>query len=156
MPDVPFVLLIQRVHDNGSPPAVFPAEFLPVSMNMRSPATLPSDCPEPVFHLNGKLRRLSLYNIKGIETAVGSDDGEVCFPSKPLYRRLDAYHISAPRLVRYDVEGSPNPYFTSGRKRICMVFWKVTPIRGAAIIWLVGKSLFPTVLCLYPIRRKHY
>ena len=126
MPDVPFVLLIQRVHDAVHHQWCFPAQFLQLHEHAVTGNAAFGIVPEPVLHLDRELCRFVLVNhIKGIETAVGSDDGEVCFPLKAFYRCLDAYHVfRSRRLVRYDVERTQIHIFHFGREKDMYGFLK--------------------------------
>ena len=108
MPDVPFVLLIQRVHDAVHHQRCLPAEFLQFHEHAVVSRPAHRVLPQPVFHLNGKLCRFILiYHIKGIEAAVSRNDREVRLTLKALYGRLDTYHILRPRsFVGNDVVGA--------------------------------------------------
>ena len=119
MPDVPFVLLIQRVHDAAHHQRCFPAQFLQFHEHAVTGNAAFGIVPEPVFHLNGKPGRFVLINhIKRIETTVGSDDGEVRFPFKAFYRRLDAYNgLRSRRLDGDDVKRTKINKFHIGREK---------------------------------------
>ena len=153
VPDVPFVLLVQRVHDAVHHQRCLPPEFLQLHEHAVTGNASFGIVPEPVLHLDGELCRFVLVNhIKGIETAVGSDDGEVCFPLKAFYRRLDAYHVfRSRRLVRYDVKRTQIHIFHFGRKKDMHGFPEshLNPVRCDNLVG--GKYLcFHRLLCFCP------
>ena len=62
MPDVPFILLIQRVHDAVNHQRCLPAQFLQLHEHAVTGNAAFGIVPEPVFHLDGKLCRFVLVN----------------------------------------------------------------------------------------------
>ena len=160
MPDVPFVLLVQRVHDAVHHQRCLPAQLLQLHEHAVTGKTAFGIVPQPVFHLDGELCRFVLINhIKRIETTVGSDDGEVRLAFKAFHRRLDAYHILRPRgLVRYDVERAQIHIFHFGREKDMYGFLEshLNPMRCDNLVG--GENLcFHRFLRLYrQYGQKHY
>lgn len=105
MPYLPVVLLVDALHDEFHQERAFVAEFpeIDVHPGMRKVGRI--FILQEVLHFNVEHFRLTgVLGVKGIETSVLANDGEVRFPRKALCRGFHPDDVlRSVSLARYDV-----------------------------------------------------